>query len=257
MEELNISAKKSLGQNFLISNFVIDKIIGQVQRTSCARIIEIGPGLGSLTFPVLEQMGKPMTLIELDRKIAQYWREQGLEVYEGDALRAPWESLFAEPEILLLGNLPYQISSSLVVEMSVISNSPSHMVLMFQKEVAQRIVADRGNKDYGLLSVIAQAIWEIHRVVDAGPKDFFPSPRVASRVLSFRRREEIPIEDRASFLYLLKRGFQQRRKKLVKNLGDEKLTVQEWLCEKGLTESLRAEQLSVDLWIELYNHLRS
>lgn len=257
-EQLGISSKKSLGQNFLVSDVVIDRIIEAVKNFKPEALIEVGPGPGALTY-FLRQMNLPLQLIELDREMAQYWREQELPVIEEDALRIDWAQFHDRTKkTTFVSNLPYQISSSIVIERSIENEGPENMVLMFQKEVAQRIRAAAQSDAYGLLSVIAQTFWKVETVTDAGPRDFDPPPRVASRVLAFTRRE-VPFKRRKSFLNFVKAGFAQRRKLLKKNLKDlchQKNVVEadliKWIQELGFKETARAEELSPEQFVKLY-----
>lgn len=257
LQELGILAKKSLGQNFLVSDLVIERIINQVKEFKPEALVEVGPGPGALTY-FLRQMEVPLTLIELDRVIAAYWREQNLPVIEEDALRLDWEQFYSDKKLVFVSNLPYQISSSIVIDRSLEDHGVEHMVLMFQKEVAQRIRAHAQTEHYGLLSVIAQTFWKTEIVTEAGPRDFSPPPRVASRVLAFSR---IPTEvtHRKHFMTFVKSAFAQRRKLLKKNLSgllsQKKLTEEQlvgWLAELGFKETARAEELSPVQFVRLY-----
>ncbi|MFS4458371.1 16S rRNA (adenine(1518)-N(6)/adenine(1519)-N(6))-dimethyltransferase RsmA [Bdellovibrio sp. HCB2-146] len=259
LEELGILAKKSLGQNFLVSDIVIEKIINQVREFQPEKMIEVGPGPGALTF-FLQQMNVPLQLIELDSVIAEYWRNKGLPVLEEDALRLDWTQFYDDKKLVFVSNLPYQISSSIVVDRSLEDKGVAHMVLMFQKEVAQRIRAAASTEHYGFLSVIAQTFWKIHTVTDAGPRDFDPPPKVASRVLAFTRIET-EVKNRKAFLNLVKLAYAQRRKLLKKNLAgllsQRKLTEEQlvqWLKELGHKETARAEELSPADFVRLYKH---
>lgn len=259
LTETGLIAKKSLGQNFLVSDTVISRIHQAVLRTEPERLIEVGPGPGALTSGLLD-MKKPLTLIELDRTMAAYWRGKGLEVLEDDALKVDWKPLLL-PGTVLVSNLPYQISSSIVIDRSLDENGVGHMVLMFQKEVAQRLRAMPSTENYGLLSVIAQNFWEMELVSEAGPRDFDPPPRVASRVLGFHRKADA-VANRKGFLVFVKAAFSQRRKLLKSNLAGwlhdhraapEKLLAK--LAEFGLKETARAEELSPARFRELYEYL--
>ncbi len=256
-EALGAEAKKSLGQNFLVSDVVINRILEQVKKYNPEFMIEVGPGPGALTDLLLE-MNIPMQLIELDNRIAEYWREKGQNVLEVDALQIDWSPFYKHERTVFVSNLPYQISSSIVIERSLESSGVQQMVLMFQKEVAQRIRAAAKTEQYGLLSVIAQTFWKTHLVTEAGPRDFNPPPRVASRVLAFERIES-EVENRAQFLTFVKVAYAQRRKLLKKNLSglykemnvtEEKVV--EWLNELGFKETARAEELSPPQFVKLY-----
>lgn len=259
LTETGLIAKKSLGQNFLVSDVVISRIHQAVLRTEPERLIEVGPGPGALTSGLLD-MKKPLTLIELDRTMAAYWRGKGLEVLEEDALKVDWKPLIL-PGTILVSNLPYQISSSIVIDRSLDENGVGHMVLMFQKEVAQRLRAMPSTENYGLLSVIAQNFWEMELVSEAGPRDFDPPPRVASRVLGFHRKVDA-VANRKGFLVFVKAAFSQRRKLLKSNLAgwlhDHRAAPENLLAklaEFGLKETARAEELSPARFRELYEHL--
>lgn len=262
--------KRSLGQNFLVSDHVVDRILFAARSEPFTDLVEVGPGLGALTEDLLtlERTGT-MTLIELDRRFAQAWRERAeksgmLRVVEADALRLDWRELGLREGSLLVSNLPYQISSSLVIERSLEPAGLTRMVLMFQKEVAQRIAAREGTKEYGLLTVIARAFWEPTTVCDAGPRDFFPPPNVASRVLQFRRRKtEWLAQGEGSaegFLRFAKAAFSHRRKLLVRNLqgsyfGGEASVVPKLeaiLADQGFEATVRAEALDPDAFVRIY-----
>jgi 16S rRNA (adenine1518-N6/adenine1519-N6)-dimethyltransferase len=257
-EALGIEAKRSLGQNFLVSDHVIEKIIAKAQSYKPASLIEIGPGPGALTY-FLRQMGVPFTVIELDRVLSEYWRGQGLNVVEADALRLDWRPFFEIPGVkVLVSNLPYQISSSIVIDRSLDLDGFDHMVLMFQKEVAQRIAAKAQTENYGMLTVIAQTFWKTETVTEAGPRDFDPAPRVASRVLGFTRRESA-VKNPKAYLTFVKIAFAQRRKLLKKNIstlsqqkGLAEGELVSWLIEMGFKETVRAEELTPEDFVKLY-----
>ena len=262
LAELNAGPKRSLGQNFLISDHVIEKIIFAVKAEPFSEMIEVGPGLGALTEDLVEvskTTGKRLTLVELDKNFAEDWRsreDSSVRVIEADALQIPWGDLELPPKTLFVSNLPYQISSSIAIERSIEPAGVSRMILMFQKEVAQRIGAKAKTPEYGLLTVIVQAFWETSTVVDARPQDFHPAPNVSSRVLVFRRREEPDLGKgtKVGFLRFAKAGFAHRRKLLAKNLsGDQNASQLEAAFEKmKLLPTARAEELTSAQFLELY-----
>lgn len=247
--------KRALGQNFLVDENVIERILRQVDSDKFP-LIEIGPGLGALTEQLLLKSSS-LTLVELDSEFSAQWKARSTEansltVIEADALKLNWKEQFPNLEqTLLVSNLPYQISSSLVIDRSIQSPRPAKMVLMFQKEVAQRITAQPSTSAYGLLSVIAQSVWAIERVVDAGPQSFYPAPKITSRVLAFIPK---PISERQvldqellAFLGFVKCCFSQRRKLLVKNLMAQypKEHILEGLRSLNIEEKVRVENLRV------------
>lgn len=256
MNELRIFAKKSLGQNFLISDGVINKILAAVDDEKPAFVIEVGPGCGALT-DILSEKYKQLTLIELDHSLAEFWRSHGFQVIEADALQMDWE--FSEQH-LLVSNLPYQISSSLVIDRSLDEVPLKAMILMFQKEVAQRIRAPAQTEHYGMLSVIAQEFWTIETVCDAGSREFKPAPKVSSRVLKFLPRKS-NIIDKRQFLSFVKTCFQQRRRVLSTNITSldskfDKTMLHQWLQENSKSEKVRVEELSPIEINSLYHFLR-
>ncbi|PIS11562.1 MAG: ribosomal RNA small subunit methyltransferase A, partial [Bdellovibrio sp. CG10_big_fil_rev_8_21_14_0_10_47_8] len=202
LQEHGLEPKKSLGQNFLVNDQTIEKIVGAAKETAAEWLLEIGPGPGALT-EGLRHLAPHFQVIELDRNWAQHWRDQGLKVIEADALQIQWSELLNEAPSTgiksLVSNLPYQISSSLVIDRCLDEKPFDFMILMFQKEVAQRIRARLEDPLYGMLSVVAQSFWKIETLLDAGARDFFPPPKVASRVLIFRKLDS-PVADRRRYL---------------------------------------------------------
>lgn len=253
-QELEFLHKRSMGQNFLVSENVVQKIVKAVSEFGPKSLIEIGPGLGSLT-DELEAVCTDLVLLEMDHRLVQFWKEKKKNIIEVDALRWTWDlSDFRRPTVLV-SNLPYQISSSILIDRSVDSLPLDGMVLMFQKEVAQRIQATQKSEVYGFLSVMAQTFWSIDLVLEAGPRDFDPAPRVASRVLSFNPRQ-VMIKDRRAYLKLMKSAFLAPRKYMLSNLcqglGHPKEKIQSVLEAQGVSVQTRADQLKVQDFIELF-----
>ena len=265
-QELGIIPKKTLGQNFLINEKVVEKIIVDLEsKSEAANIIEIGPGLGSLTDSLIEfcrQHKSSLTLLEMDQKLAKYWLYQtqdkqkpslefAIQVFEGDALS--WEGWkHAAEGSILVSNLPYQISSRVVIDRCLDSHSLVHMWLMFQKEVAQRLLAAEGDSEYGFLSVCAQCFFRIRKIVEAHPQSFFPPPKVASQVLHFQSTGFLDKDEKKKKLFVefVKGLFFHPRRKWSNNLRDwygklnSDLAVGEsdWeLAFKRLEEQLRRE----------------
>ncbi len=261
LQEEGRDPKRSLGQNFLVNDSVIGKIIAAVNTFDAKELIEVGPGPGSLTF-FLTQKNKPLKLIELDQGWAEYWRKKEHNVIEADALRINWQELI-KPGVMLVSNLPYQISSSIVIDRCMDPDPLMGMVLMFQKEVAQKIRGLPGTDHYGFLSVMAQSFWKVENVTDAGSGDFWPPPKVSSRVLKF-----VPLEVRVpepqKYLKFVKTAFQQRRK-LLKTNWQGHLNQKEngWeivkaeLMKMGFKETLRGEEINPTQFQALYNVWRA
>ncbi len=258
---MGIAPKRSLGQNFLVSEQVIDKIIRASESFCADQIIEIGPGLGALT-QKLKTLTTHFSVVELDQAFSEYWRTEGLTVFEVDALDMDWIKTFQGNKNLLVSNLPYQISSRIVVDFSTLNVDVQGMILMFQKEVAERITAKPSSKDYGLLSVIAQSFWNITLVTNAGMQDFYPAPQVGSRVLKFTYKvgtKEQLLDKNGTFLKLVKAAFSQRRKFLIKNLTAQfsHIDFQTVFDRLKIDKMIRAEAVSIELYSQLYKAITS
>lgn len=252
LNELKHDAKKALGQNFLVSDHVITKII-QATEVSLAELekkslIEIGPGLGAIT-DYLVGLDCRYQAIELDYSLFHYWETKQIQILHGDALKVDWSQFDSD---ILVSNLPYQISSSIVIEKSIEPFGLKFMILMFQKEVAQRIRAVCQTEHYGMLSVIAQEFWKMETVCEAGPVDFFPPPKVASRVLKFARKESDIVSPK-KYLDFVKQCFHQRRRILKSNLpAVHSEAIVQWLGAHKISEKARAEELSPEQFKKLY-----
>jgi 16S rRNA (adenine1518-N6/adenine1519-N6)-dimethyltransferase len=258
LQVMEVAPKRSLGQNFLVAEGVIEHICSQVRSFKPKSIIEIGPGLGSLTEKMID-LKIPLQLIELDREFANYWSKRAaasehLKMIEDDALQIEWEPIVTHPETVLVSNLPYQIGARVVIDRSMGPVGITRMLLMFQKEVAQRLMAQPRTKEYGFLTVIAQAEWSLRLLLEAGPRDFYPAPNVTSRVLIFERKAHVVDE---FFVEFVKKAFSQRRKFMIKSFGEEKEQVLALLKTLGYDEKVRAEEVSVEHYCELVSKMRS
>lgn len=256
MELMGRGSKRSLGQNFLVNTGKIDAIIRYVKQSGIDELVEIGPGLGALTLRLIEQFPK-MKLIELDNQFVDYWKQHTPNVTHGDALQLDWSELHLH-KALLVSNLPYQIAARIVVDRSIDPKGIDKMVLMFQKEVGQRLLAKPSTENYGLLSVIAQTYWSMETLEELGPNDFFPPPKVASRVVTFERRENVPSMDHRKFLNFIKVAFSHRRKLLRNNIANlcSDDTLKHAMIELKLNEKVRPEELSWQQYCELFERVQ-
>lgn len=252
-----VYAKKALGQNFLISDYAIGMMIQKLKQLNTANIIEIGPGPGALT-DLLLPLNKNYTSIELDNEFASYWKQKGIHVLNKDALQIDWKKEFSSSDTTLISNLPYQISSSIVIERSIDEVQIPYMILMFQKEVAQKIRSKSKTSEFSLLSVMAQTFWDIETLCDLGPRDFIPAPKIASRVLVFKAKPSV-ILNKKNYLHFCKLAFKQKRKMLKSNLMQDskvkELDLLSILKELNLNETVRAEELAPQDFIQLYHRL--
>ncbi len=214
--------RKRFGQNFLRDQHVLDRIIDAADLRPGDRILEIGPGQGALTDKLLVS-GLPVLAVEIDRDLGstlQGRQEENLSVVVGDVLRLDWEELLPEPPYKLIANLPYNVSSQILFRVLEHRHLFSRLVLMFQKEVGDRLVAEQGTRDYGILSVLMQTWFRMQRVVKVPPGAFYPPPKVDSVVLCLDPLPEpaVIVNDQELYRKLVKGAFAQRRKTLRNSL---------------------------------------
>ena len=224
IKKYNFSAHKSMGQNFLINPSLTKKIISLSGDLSKHNIIEIGPGPGCLTRSILEQENiKKLILVEKDQKFIPFLEElcsqsKGkLEIINADILNIDFTKIFmAEEGGVIISNLPYNISSEFLLKSCKENKSISKMVVMFQKEVAERIIAQPGTKKYGRISVLVQSFFKVKKILNISPNAFTPQPKVNSAVILFTKNKKLPdhltINDLEKTTQIL---FSKRRKKFL------------------------------------------
>jgi len=244
-----LRAKKRLGQNFLVNEGAIATIVGSALGVSAPGLLEIGPGPGVLTERLLAD-GRPLWAVDLDPEACALLRGRfsampHFHLLEGDAVRialpegGPWS---------VVGNLPYNAATPILARLLTEGIPWERMVLMFQLEVAQKLMGEPGTKAYGPLSVLAQLCARLTRLVKLGPGSFRPAPKVDSAVVQFEPRAEAPsLAERRALLTVLHRSFTHRRKTLANNwqgaLSAEALT------GAGLNSALRAEVIPPAVWL--------
>lgn len=249
LKERGLRPLKSLGQNFLIQDSIIQKMIQSLEKLP-PPLVEIGPGPGALTSHFSHRK-EEVWLIEKDKKLASYWKKQGWKVFCEDALKTKWENF--PKTFTLFGNLPYEIAGPLVLKASLRSEQIPHMLLTMQKEVALRMREKPGSKNYGLLSVISQIFWDMEIVTDIDKSHFYPKPKVDGRVLKFQAKKIPKNLSPEDFLKFVKSCFAFKRKMLFKQiptLSPQK--AREELKKLHLKETCRAEELSPSKFLELY-----
>src|SRR6476659_5657002 len=225
LREVGVAPVKSLGQNFLHDQNLARWIVQQAELSRDDFVLEIGPGLGALTGPALEA-GAKVLAIEKDRRLVDFLREhfarQRLEVIHGDALEFEVKRLFPDGPIKLLGNLPYYISTELLLRFLEEPTPIMLALLMLQKEVAARLSAPPRSKDYGIIALVLQSQYRVQYLRTVPATVFLPQPEVDSAFvrLTPRARGELPDHDRELFLALIRRGFSQRRKQVGKLLRE-------------------------------------
>jgi len=244
------TARKRFGQHFLVDAGLIDQIVRHIAPKPGEHLIEIGPGLGALTQPLLERCGA-LTVIELDRDLAARWRErQGVTVVESDVLKVDFAALAdtAGQPLRVVGNLPYNISTPILFHLLEVASRVKDQHFMLQKEVVDRMAAGPGSKVYGRLGVMLQWRYQIEALMDVPPESFDPPPRVDSAIVRMVPLAQPPVLDQARLGTLVTVAFSQRRKLLRHSLG-------RWLDEQGFAGSFdlqrRAEEVPVAEYVAL------
>ncbi len=247
---MNHRPRKRFGQNFLIDDLIIDQIINCIRPRETDRLIEIGPGLGALTDQLIGRC-EQLSVIELDRDLARRLRKQykpeQLQLVEADVLKADWPALLESGPVRVVGNLPYNISSPLLVLLIQYRDRIIDQHFMLQREVVDRIIAGTG-PDSGRLGLLLQAFYQCEKVLDVPPESFDPPPKVQSAIVRMTVLEQARVPSADGLSELLSVGFAQRRKMIRRNLLP-------WLVERGIAVdeidgSLRPEQIPAEQWYD-------
>ena len=243
-------ARKRFGQHFLVDAGIIDAIVRAIAPKPGQALVEIGPGLGAMTQPLLERCGA-LTVIELDRALAARWRQRpGVTVVESDVLKVDFAALAdaAGQPLRVVGNLPYNISTPILFHLLAVAPRVVDQHFMLQKEVVDRMAAAPGGKDFGRLTVMLQWRYRIEALFDVPPESFDPPPRVDSAIVRMLPLATPPVLDEARLSTLVTVAFSQRRKLLRHTLG-------RWLDEQGFTGNFdvqrRAEEVPVAEYVAL------
>ena len=239
-------ARKRFGQNFLNDRQVIERIISTISPKKKDDIVEIGPGKGAITFPLLEQLNK-LNVIEIDRDLTallQSSQNTKLIIHEANALSFDFSQI--SNNLRVVGNLPYNISSPLLFNLLSQKDNIIDMTFMLQKEVVDRIVAKNNHKDFGRLSVMMQSFFDVELIFTVPKESFNPQPKIESAVVYLKTKQKPLIDDIKLLEKVVKICFSQRRKTLkncLKSYLDQKQT--------EIDLSQRAEMLSVENFITL------
>jgi len=216
-----IRAKKSLGQNFLIDKNVINKIVNLIKIEN-KNILEVGPGTGNLTSAILEKNPKKFLVIEKDNELVNFLKKEfdgKLEIINDDVLNIN-ENLLNKDPLIVFGNLPYNISTEILCKWILNINDEKlwfdNLILMFQKEVANRIISEFNSKNYGRLSILANWKLDIEKIYDIKPSSFSPVPKVDSSVLLFKPKKNFYKLKEPKNLEIITRIFFNHRRKMIK-----------------------------------------
>lgn len=241
-------ARKRFGQHFLVDESVLEAIVSEIDPRPDDALVEIGPGLGALTKPLLARIPR-LTVVELDRDLAaKLRRDPRLDVVEADVLTVDFTALAAGRRLRIVGNLPYNISTPILFHLLEAVDVVVDQHFMLQKEVVDRMAAAPGGKDYGRLSVMLQWRYAIESVLDVPPEAFDPPPRVDSAVVRMVPLAEPPAVDAKLLAEAVTVAFSQRRKILRHTLG-------RWMEQRGAAVAFdlqrRAEEVPVSEYLSL------
>ena len=260
LKQKGIWANKGLSQNFLIDRIALDKIVAAAEIEEGDRIIEIGPGVGTLTTELIEKSNS-VTSIELDSKLATLLSERfsehhNFKLIEGDVLNTNIGEIVQSDPYKVVANIPYAITSKIIKLFLTSSNKPTSLVMLVQKEVAERICAKPGQMSVLAISVQLYGNPQIIDIVNAN--SFFPAPKVDSAIIKIGINDfnnKVPNLDEKEFFRCVKIGFSSRRKKLTNNLMAgyhlDREKVSDIINKIGLKEGARAQDLTISQWNQL------
>ena len=248
---MKIIPKKSLGQNFLIDNKVLDQIIKEGDIKKNDKIIEVGPGTGNLTEKILEKKPSELTVIEKDEKLASFLHKKfkkNIKIINNDILKVNANDYLNTENIIIFGNLPYNISTKILINWirkNDIEKFYKKLVLLFQKEVADRIVADYNTKCYSRISIISNWKFNIKKIIDIAPESFFPKPKIKSSLLIFEPKKKVyNINNEKNLEYITNIFFNQKRKMIKKPMKFLFKNFEEVSKELSIDLNLRPHNLS-------------
>ena len=261
-KRFDIKMSKKLGQNFLIKRGIVDEIVHAAELTPGEPVLEVGPGIGTLT-QGLAQSGAYVTAIELDRRLLEVLDTtlasyDNVRIVHGDVLKLDVPTIMNHKPFKVVANLPYYITTPIIMSLLESKLPIERLVVMVQKEVALRMVAQPGTKDYGALSVAVQYYTEPDIVLDVPPKSFLPAPAVTSSVIRCVLRDKPPVDviDEKLFFRVVKAGFAQRRKTFsntMKTTGLSKDRIEELLAKANIDGQRRGETFTLQEFADVAN----
>lgn len=261
-KRFDIKMSKKLGQNFLIKRGIVDEIVHAAEITMGEPVLEVGPGIGTLT-QGLAQSGADVTAIELDRRLLEVLDTtlasyDNVRIIHGDVLKLDVPTIMNHKPFKVVANLPYYITTPIIMSLLESKLPIERLVVMVQKEVALRMVAKPGTKDYGALSVAVQYYTEPDIVLDVPPKSFLPAPAVTSSVIRCVLRDKPPVDviDEKLFFRVVKAGFAQRRKTFSNTMKTTGLTrdrIEELLAKANIDGQRRGETFTLQEFADVAN----
>lgn len=261
-KRFDIKMSKKLGQNFLIKRGIVDEIVHAAEITVGEPVLEVGPGIGTLT-QGLAQSGADVTAIELDRRLLEVLDTtlasyDNVRIIHGDVLKLDVPTIMNHKPFKMVANLPYYITTPIIMSLLESKLPIERLVVMVQKEVALRMIAKPGTKDYGALSVAVQYYTEPDIVLDVPPKSFLPAPAVTSSVIRCVLRDKPPVDviDEKLFFRVVKAGFAQRRKTFSNTMKTTGLTrdrIEELLAKANIDGQRRGETFTLQEFADVAN----
>ena len=254
-EEIGFLPEQKFGQNFLCNEKISGSIVDLCGISPSDKVLEIGPGLGSLT-SILTTKTSDLTCIEIDKRLAEYISEAfGCNVISQDYLKVPAEQYNASEIDVAVSNIPYYVMTPIIKKLLTDLKNVRILTLMVEKEALDRLLAAPGTKQYGPLSIICCLFGGINVEFDLGGDNYYPAPRTVSTVFTMKRGDNAGIIDQ-DFLSFLEKAFMNRRKKITNNLDLDKDRVTACLISMGYNANTRAEEISAIDYIKLYNETR-
>ena len=272
MNKYNITANKSLGQNFLISEDAVDSIVASAEITKQDLIIEIGPGLGTLTQRLIEKAGK-VVCVELDTRMVNIITERfalydNIEIINEDVLKVNLQELIQTQKqehnltsAKVVANLPYYITTPIIMKLLEDKLDIQSITIMIQKEVAQRLVAKPGDNLSGAITYGIHYYTEPESITEVPHDAFIPAPEVDSQVikLNIRKNPPVQVEDETKLFQIIKQAFMQRRKTLTNALSNgtffaSKQEVEQMLVALGINTKIRGEKLTLEQFTQISNY---
>ncbi len=273
LQKYNFNFQKKFGQNFLIDTHVLDKIIEKANITKEDFVLEIGPGIGTMTQYLCEEAGE-VAAVEIDSNLIPILKDtlseySNIEIVHGDILKVDIGALAREKNqgkpIKVVANLPYYITTPIIMGLFESHVPIDSITVMVQKEVAERMQASPGTKDYGALTLAVGYYAKPEIVANVPPNCFMPRPKVGSAVIRLKRHEHpiVQVEDEKLMFDLIRASFNQRRKTLVNGLNNAsgiflgKEKIQECLKELSVSETIRGEALTLEQFARLSNIMKN
>jgi 16S rRNA (adenine1518-N6/adenine1519-N6)-dimethyltransferase len=251
-----LRAKKKFGQNFLVDRYLISKIIKEINPKEENNILEIGPGKGAITEPVLKKINH-ITVVEIDPDMIKILKHkissENISILAEDVLGINDE--FFKKFNKIIGNLPYYIATEIILKITKSYSSSSELYFMVQKEVAERITAKPSNKSFGRLSVMLQYYFDTELLFELPPEAFSPQPKITSAFIRLIRKKRVSLKviDKDNFEQIIKIAFSQKRKTIKNNFKN--ILFNKDFLNLEISPKIRAETLTIDQFIKLENYV--